>query len=150
MLLKWPNDLMVYGDKIAGILLERVRHSIVVGIGVNVTYAPDLPERKTTSIAQANGEFANGPTCVLNSLARSFADRLNNWRERPLSDTLLEWAVRSHRFNDKLRITDSNGETLPAWYRGIDPEGALRIQPLGAVETIVHAGDVTLNWHDEE
>ncbi|WP_082700924.1 biotin--[acetyl-CoA-carboxylase] ligase [Erythrobacter sp. YT30] len=150
MLLKWPNDVMVFGDKIAGILLERAAHSVIVGIGINVSYAPELPDRKTISIAYANGKFANGPDSVLDGLAQKFAQRLSDWREKPLSETLLEWTVRSHRFDDRLRITGSDGEQIHAWYRGIDEHGALRIQPLGARETTVHAGDVTLKWHDEE
>lgn len=150
MLLKWPNDLLVFGDKIAGILLERSAQSVVVGIGINVCYAPELPDRKTISIENANGKYANGPGSVLDTLTKKFAQRLRDWREKSLDKTLLEWTVRSHRFDDKLRITGSNDEPMQARYRGIDEHGALRIQLLGTQETIVHAGDVTLNWQGEE
>lgn len=150
MLLKWPNDLLVYDGKIAGILLERQDHAIVVGIGINIAYAPELPDRKTECISYANGKFANGPEKVLPMLADHFAQRLAEWRDQPLSHTLLEWTVRSHRFNDRIRITGPDGEVTHAHYRGIDESGALKVQPLGAHETIVHAGDVTLKWHDEE
>src|SRR3546814_5575273 len=42
--LKWPNDLLVAGAKCAGILLERTGDAVVVGVGVNLVSAPDLPE----------------------------------------------------------------------------------------------------------
>jgi BirA family biotin operon repressor/biotin-[acetyl-CoA-carboxylase] ligase len=124
--------------------------AVAVGVGMNVSYAPDLPDKKTTSIVYENGKFANGPEKVLPLLAGHFADRLARWREAPLSDTLMDWTVLSHRYNDKVRITGTEGEPVYARYRGIDREGALKVQPIGERETIVHAGDVTLNWHDKE
>jgi BirA family biotin operon repressor/biotin-[acetyl-CoA-carboxylase] ligase len=150
MLLKWPNDVLIGEAKVAGILLERQADTVVVGVGMNVSYAPDLPDKKTTSIVYENGKFANGPEKVLPLLAGHFADRLARWREAPLSDTLMDWTVLSHRYNDKVRITGTEGEPVYARYRGIDREGALKVQPIGERETIVHAGDVTLNWHDKE
>jgi BirA family biotin operon repressor/biotin-[acetyl-CoA-carboxylase] ligase len=150
MLLKWPNDLLVYDGKIAGILLERHDDAIVVGIGINVTHAPELPDRKTESLEGANGKLMGHADKVLDDLADRFAECVKQWREMPLSRTLLEWTVRSHRYNDRIRITGSDGEVMHANYRGIDESGALKVQPLGAHETIVHAGDVTLEWHDKE
>lgn len=150
MLLKWPNDLLVNNGKIAGILLERQGDAVVVGVGINLAEAPDLPDRKTTAVSWENGKFANGPESVLPRLAANLATRLRDWRDEPLSHTLLEWTVRSHRFDDRIRITNPEGEVTLARYRGIAQDGALRVEPLGAHETIVHAGDVTLKWHDEE
>lgn len=150
MLLKWPNDVLIQDAKVAGILLERHKQAVVIGIGINLYHAPDLPDRKTTTIVYENGKFANGPDKVLPMLGTFLRDRLECWRNEPLSKTLLEWTVRSHRFNDRIRITGSDGQVMHANYRGIDESGALKVQPLGANETIVHAGDVTLKWHDEE
>lgn len=150
MLLKWPNDLLVFEGKIAGILLERHAETVVVGIGINVSHAPEIPGRKTETIAYANGKFANGPGKALDILAETFAARLGEWRSLPLSHTMLEWAIRSHRFNDLLRVTGAEGEAIHGSYRGLTPEGALRLQPIGAAECTIHAGDVVLGWHDEE
>jgi BirA family biotin operon repressor/biotin-[acetyl-CoA-carboxylase] ligase len=44
--LKWPNDVMIDRAKLAGILLERVADSVIVGIGVNLASAPHLPDRE--------------------------------------------------------------------------------------------------------
>ncbi len=150
MMLKWPNDLLIRGAKVAGILLERHGESVVVGIGVNVGYAPDIPERKTTNISYENGKFANGPQSVLDLLVDSFANRLDEWREQPLSHVILEWAIRSHQYNDRVRVTDADGSVLRGFYRGITSDGALRIEPIGDHERVVHAGDVSLFWHDDE
>ena len=63
---------------------------------------------------------------------------------------MMEWAIRSHRFNDLLRVTGAEGEPIHGSYRGLTPEGALRLQPIGAAECTIHTGDVALGWHDEE
>ncbi|KLI63964.1 biotin--[acetyl-CoA-carboxylase] ligase [Aurantiacibacter marinus] len=148
MLLKWPNDLLVREAKIAGILLERQGDHVVAGFGVNVSHAPEIADRKTTHIGYENGKFGNGPDGVLDLLAPAMAQRLQDWRNLPLSHTLAEWLVRSHRFDDRLRVVDSDGEVLCGSFRGLTPDGALRLQPIGAAECAVHAGDVLLDWHD--
>ena len=51
--LKWPNDVLLKGAKLSGILMERVRDTIVLGIGVNLAQAPELPDRATIAIAAA-------------------------------------------------------------------------------------------------
>lgn len=150
MLLKWPNDLMIHDSKVAGILLERQGDSVVIGIGINVGYSPELPDRKTTHLSYENGKFANGPESVLKLLAGAFATRLSEWREKPISHTILEWAIRSHHFDDRIRVTDPDGSVLLGHYRGITPDGGLRVQPIGGGEKVVHAGDVSLLWSDEE
>lgn len=148
MLLKWPNDLLVRDAKIAGILLERQGDVVVAGFGVNVSHSPELAGRKTTHIGYENGKFANGPGSVLDMLAPAFTQRLQEWRDLPLSHTLSEWLVRSHRFDDRLTVLGSDGEPLYGSFRGLTADGALRLQPIGAAECTIHAGDVLLDWHD--
>ncbi|RJY08566.1 biotin--[acetyl-CoA-carboxylase] ligase [Aurantiacibacter aquimixticola] len=150
VMLKWPNDVLVREAKIAGVLLERQGNHVCVGIGINVSYSPEILGRKTTHIGYENGKFANGPESVLDLLEDRFAARLAAWRQQPLSHTLLEWAVRSHRYDDQLRVTDPTGERLSGNYRGIDHTGALRIAPQGSAERVLHAGDVMLGWRESE
>src|SRR6202012_616712 len=57
-MLKWPNDVLVSGAKIAGILLEQVDDAVVMGIGLNVLEAPANVGYKTTTIV-ANGGIAS-------------------------------------------------------------------------------------------
>lgn len=148
MLLKWPNDLLVREAKIAGILLEREGDHVIAGFGMNVGHSPEIAGRKTTHIAFENGKFANGPDSVLDMLAPAMAQRVREWRELPLTHTLAEWLVRSHRFDDRLRVVNGDGEPLLGSFRGLTPDGALRLQPIGAAECTIHAGDVMLDWHD--
>ena len=52
-MLKWPNDLMLLGKKLAGILLERSGDRIVVGFGVNLASAPELAGPPSASLGGA-------------------------------------------------------------------------------------------------
>ena len=69
--IKWPNDLMVNGqDKIAGILCEKVKEGIVVGVGVNLISRPVVADRGTASLQDLV------PQLVLKDLALKFAAKL--------------------------------------------------------------------------
>jgi len=75
LMLKWPNDLMLAGKKLAGILLERSGDRVAVGFGVNLASAPDLPERPCASLS---GQIT--PQAFAPLLAGSFARLLGLWR----------------------------------------------------------------------
>lgn len=80
--LKWPNDVLLHGAKLAGILTESTAvpdgmlDSLVIGFGVNLAAAPDLPDRPTASLA------AVAPAPAPEAFARVLLDRLDHWRAR--------------------------------------------------------------------
>jgi BirA family biotin operon repressor/biotin-[acetyl-CoA-carboxylase] ligase len=55
VLIKWPNDLLVEGRKISGVLLERVEEAVVIGMGVNLASHPQDIDRPATSLAAIAG-----------------------------------------------------------------------------------------------
>ncbi len=141
--LKWPNDALVRGAKIAGILLERSSDSVVVGIGVNIRHAPDLQDRQTTSILRENGAYAESAEMVLSILAERFAIRLNRWRTEPLAATLDAWTDAAHPIGSSLSVGGED-ERVTGTFAGLNQNGALMLRLAdGAVRTI-HAGDVSL------
>jgi BirA family biotin operon repressor/biotin-[acetyl-CoA-carboxylase] ligase len=77
-MLKWPNDVLVSGAKMAGILLERSGDAVVVGIGVNLAQAPEVPDRATFALADLGialdpDQFANDlAECCIRSAWRSY------------------------------------------------------------------------------
>jgi BirA family biotin operon repressor/biotin-[acetyl-CoA-carboxylase] ligase len=75
LMLKWPNDVMLAGKKLAGILLERSGERIAVGFGVNLAGAPQLPDRQGASLG---GQIL--PQAFAPLLAGSFARMLGLWR----------------------------------------------------------------------
>src|ERR671920_1326587 len=75
LMLKWPNDVMLLGKKLAGILLERSGERVAVGFGVNLASAPPLTGREGASLGGAVVPQAFAPL-----LAASFARLLDLWR----------------------------------------------------------------------
>lgn len=87
--LKWPNDVLIDGGKIAGILLEsaiaqdgRVEH-VVAGIGVNVAFAPQLAEMR-----YPGASLGGTVEAALEGLTRALATRLAQWRRDGFGSTL--------------------------------------------------------------
>ena len=144
LLLKWPNDVLVRGAKIAGILLERAQDKVVIGFGVNVTSAPQLADRETTHVVYENGKHGGDPMLVGSILSDELAKRVAAWRNKGISHTFLEWAARSHRYGDRLSVALPEGSKVDGRYRGLDADGALKMRDFGGMDHTIHAGDVML------
>jgi BirA family biotin operon repressor/biotin-[acetyl-CoA-carboxylase] ligase len=148
--IKWPNDILISGKKVAGLLTEmsaepdRIKH-IALGIGVDVNMALDeLPSdirALTTTLACEAGEKIDRT-----SLLRQLFIDLDHWYQiflKSHASVLMEW--------EKLNMTVGNrvavgglGETLEGLAQGIDSEGRLIIRlDDGAIRTVA-AGDVTI------
>ncbi len=142
--LKWPNDVLVDGAKISGVLLERSGDTIVVGIGINVCHAPEMPDRKTTSIVYENGKHGSSAELVLSILAESFAARLTRWRADGPSATLDDWTGRAHPIGSRLSLTPGDESPVTGEFAGLDSEGALLLRLENGAMRTIHAGDVTM------
>ena len=137
LILKWPNDVMASGAKLAGILLEREGDAVVIGLGANLAHAPQGLPRPTASIADLTGS-APDPATVVEMLAEAFARRLALWRAG-LDPIRRAWLERAHPIGTAL-ATEA-GEGL---FQGLDADGALRLRLADGSERAVHAGDVFL------
>lgn len=141
-LLKWPNDVLVGGAKICGVLLERVGDHVVAGIGINVESAPELPSRITTSL-RATGSTSDA-AAVIAHLAAHFSARLMQWRVEGLDVVLADWQRRASPLGTPLMVTLDEEETVRGAFAGLDPDGALRLRLAGGTLRVIHAGDVSL------
>lgn len=121
--IKWPNDVFVAGRKAGGILCESGPGGLVIGIGVNVRRTAFPPElaATATSLEEAAGtavERAGVARAIVDELRALFAAR------RGLDDVMGELAARDVLAGR--RIATAAGEVGVA--RGIDPDGALRVE----------------------
>jgi BirA family biotin operon repressor/biotin-[acetyl-CoA-carboxylase] ligase len=125
---KWPNDVQVEGRKVAGVLVEGRPHEgwAVVGIGVNVSAAPDLPEAAALGRDDVEAVLGELLAALEARLAEPAASSLDALRAR---DALLG-----------VRIEWDGGEGVGA---GIDPDGGLRVTT-DAGERVLSAGEVHL------
>ena len=137
--LKWPNDVVLQGKKLAGILLERSGDRVAVGFGVNLAGAPQLPDRVGGSLG---GKIA--PQAFAPLLAGSFARLLDLWRQSPPALLAQAWLARAHPVGTRLTVHSSAEETVSGNFDGIDPDGALRLRRDDGSLEVIRAGDILL------
>ena len=142
--LKWPNDIIWHGAKMAGILLERQGETVVVGIGVNVAFAPEIPGRETTCIHQANMKNDNDAAGVLGYLVPEFAKRVEQWRTRGLAYVLDQWVERAHRNGTRLTVSDGTQAGVTGGFGGLQSDGALRLKRDDGSVVVVNAGEIQM------
>ena len=139
LMLKWPNELMLSGKKLAGILLERRGESDALGVGVNLASAPDLPDRPCASLL---GQIS--PQAFAPLLAGSFARLLALWRSSEPALLMQAWLTRAHALGTALTVHSSADEVISGRFDGLEPDGALRLLADDGSLKIVRAGDVEL------
>lgn len=142
VVLKWPNDLLVGGAKLSGILLERADDAVVIGFGVNLAHHPQGLERPVTSIA------AHGPAPEVQqfaeTLAEAFARWLGRWRGEGLAPVRERWLDRAHATGTALTARLADGNSVDGLFWGLDAQGALILRLADGRSHVIHAGDVFL------
>ena len=150
--LKWPNDVLVDGAKIAGILAERWGSAVVVGTGINVLQQRgELPVPTATSLlmAQEVGPVDDADTRerLLTAVLDEFARWYRAWLDQPRPGDAdgcglrEEYLRRSGTVGAAVTVMLPGGQNLTGTAAGIDAAGRLEIRtPAGLVQ--VSAGDV--------
>lgn len=140
--LKWPNDLLIHGAKVSGILLERAEEVVVVGIGVNLAHHPDLPDRRTTSLAGEGVTLDAASFAPM--LAQAFARWLDRWRTSGFSTIRDQWLAAAHPVGTPLRAALPDGAVVEGSFEDLDGDGALILRLASGARRAIHAGDVFL------
>ncbi|SJZ47112.1 BirA family transcriptional regulator, biotin operon repressor / biotin-[acetyl-CoA-carboxylase] ligase [Enhydrobacter aerosaccus] len=125
---KWPNDVLVDGGKVAGILPEssigqdgKVEY-VVMGIGVNVTFAPQLPEMRYPG-AMLGGTVEG----ALEKLAAGLARRMRQWRREGFEEIRRAWLDRAGPIGLEVDVKLGQ-ELVRGHFCGIDRDGALLLE----------------------
>ncbi|USI79023.1 MULTISPECIES: biotin--[acetyl-CoA-carboxylase] ligase [unclassified Sphingopyxis] len=143
--LKWPNDLLIDGAKCAGILMERTGNSVVIGIGVNLTAAPELPDRPTATLAGKGVSLDRDH--FAGALGIAMIDALWTWRQEGVASIVRAWIPQAHPIGTPLRVSEQG---IDGFFDGLAEDGALRLRLGGGETMLVHAGDVELRRPVEE
>ena len=136
--IKWPNDLLIDGAKLSGILLERHGDAIVVGFGVNLAHHP-----ADIDLAAATGA-APDPDTLLRVLAESLARWIGRWRSAGLAPVRARWLDRAHPSGTALAARLPDGATIAGLFDGLDEAGALRLRLADGRAHVIHAADIFL------
>ena len=147
--IKWPNDICFGERKLCGILAEAVDAeagpATVVGIGINLK-ADSLPATVSDlamSVEAATGAKPDG-TRVLSELLKAFGERYE-LLQSPLGGehTIREWCANSsYAIGRQVRVSLEH-DTFEGTTRGLEGDGALRVETAGGKIRLVRAGDVT-------
>jgi BirA family transcriptional regulator, biotin operon repressor / biotin---[acetyl-CoA-carboxylase] ligase len=143
---KWPNDVLANGGKIAGILLESASSGsadpnwLVIGIGINLEAHPSDTEFPATSLLA----LGVSPPLVedgLLHLAASFAKWYDIWRTNGFAPIRDAWLARAAGLGTRIRARLQNGESV-GMFEGIDANGALLLREAQDRVRAIAAGEV--------
>ena len=134
---KWPNDVLLDGGKVAGILPEsaigaggRAEH-VVMGIGVNVSFAPNLPEMRYP------GACVGGTVeAALEKLTAALARRVVQWRQSGFEPVRAEWLTKAGPLGLEVDVKLGD-ELVRGCFAGMDREGALLLDTPAGPRLIV-------------
>lgn len=147
--LKWPNDVLLEGGKVAGVLLEMTAEAdavewVVAGVGLNVTRpAPDTSGSERAaylSDSVPGARIAPAVAAVLDAVAFTYA----TWRESGFVALRSEYDQRSSLTGAEVTVSDRDGAVRASGVvLGVDDEGRLLLATAEGIQAVV-AGEVTL------
>jgi BirA family biotin operon repressor/biotin-[acetyl-CoA-carboxylase] ligase len=153
--LKWPNDLMLNGEKIAGIIIDVAIESnnieyLVIGVGINFRIQPDKisklinnsqREYKVATIVKENQD--GNPIELVQQFLFELEQMYNKVISNSIEEIKKEWIKRSSTIGKKITVTTTTG-LLKGKAIGIDETGALLLSNRGKIQRLL-AGDITYN-----
>ncbi|GAB4396397.1 MAG: hypothetical protein OHK0052_17620 [Anaerolineales bacterium] len=149
--IKWPNDVLLDGKKVCGVLNEtqwlgEQPRAFVLGIGVNVLQSAVPPMNflryPATSLESACGNAPPRENC-----AAALLTALLRWREKLATDDFLaEWQARLHGRGNWVQILFDKQPSLRARIEGLEADGALRVQEDGGATRRIEFGEIGLQF----
>ncbi len=148
--IKWPNDVLVGGKKIGGILCERLAGGcagnslVVAGIGLNVNMGragADTIDQPVTSLALETGA-AFETERVLSRLLAALVAPMNAWGNAGFAGIRDAYLRRSAALGTLLRVRDGEKHTTGT-FLGYSHQGALVLRLEGGEERVFYSGDVS-------
>ncbi|MBI5878476.1 MAG: biotin--[acetyl-CoA-carboxylase] ligase [Chloroflexi bacterium] len=139
--IKWPNDVLIGGRKVAGMLAEVDGTFLILGIGLNVNADPpaDLPQ--ATSICAALGRTVDAA-----ALLRAFVEAVDEYYGQLEAGLSLRdrWAARIVTLGQMVHIR-AGDELIEGVAETVEPDGALVVRCPDGTPVTCHAGEVTLS-----
>ena len=147
--IKWPNDVMLAGEKAAGVLVESGAHPagglwLAVGIGVNLIHAPEGTERPATALAHhLRGDVTAPPTVEVAAarLAEAFDVWMTRWETLGFEPILDAWRARTAGLQGPA-VARLGRETVEGRAEGVAADGALKLRLADGTLRLISAGDV--------
>jgi BirA family transcriptional regulator, biotin operon repressor / biotin---[acetyl-CoA-carboxylase] ligase len=143
---KWPNDILVDGRKLGGILLEsfqvpeKKEHWVVIGVGINVDSFPPRTEFPATCLKDAGVELVSAKI-ILSRFIHHFIEAYNHWDAKGFAIIRTKWQRHAWGLSERLcaRLPD---EQIEGVAEGIDAHGSLILKLDNGKKRQIHAADV--------
>lgn len=129
--IKWPNDILLDGKKVAGVLIEYAGRFVIVGIGINVHSNPTVDEYKTTKLDR----YAN---LELPDLLSRLAKNLDKWIDAEFDSVRRLWMESAAGLNGLVKYRGEMVELI-----GINDTGALVVRR-GSEYFLVHGDEILM------
>lgn len=152
LLLKWPNDLLLAGRKLGGILAETVdvpglRTAVILGIGLNVNsplaaFPAELQEKATSLFSHTGRRYRRSE--LLAALVAEIKGVVGRFERHGFAGILAEWRQRDATFGRELAWLTQSGEVVRGVSLGPDADGQLLIRDRAGRVHGVLSGDITL------
>ncbi len=139
---KWPNDLLLGGKKLAGILVEgdsEQSFAVAIGIGVNCASHPAETNHPATDLAANGARIA--PEHLFAALAQATQRRLAQWQGgQGFAAIRADWLKRAANLGEDIRVRLPERE-VSGRFEGLDEAGRLLLKGRGGITTVT-AGEV--------
>ena len=140
--LKWPNDILLDGRKLGGILIELASSVAVIGIGLNIRLPAELPAEVRAAAAALERDVDRNQ--LLACLLASLLAVLDEFGSGGFAAVRERWSALNAYDGAAVRVLSEHAPPLEGRCAGVDADGALLLQmPGGAVRRVI-AGDVSL------
>ena len=149
VMLKWPNDVLVGGGKICGLLLEARGDTIVIGTGVNIAPVPTIAGARlpaTSVYEQAvheDGVLDVTPSDLASDYGWNLLSRVDAYVETGFDGVRLEWLRHCAHIGGQMRVSTDTG-TIEGGFVDLDMDGALVLRDGDDRHRRITTGDVEL------
>ncbi|MBV9191528.1 MAG: biotin--[acetyl-CoA-carboxylase] ligase [Betaproteobacteria bacterium] len=134
--LKWPNDVLVNGAKLGGILVETRGRLVVFGFGINGRHDASLERRLKRPIAALDQFIAVDRDRVTARVAACLLEALATLRARGLEPIVREWEQLDVHTGQRVRVRLADGRVLSGLARGLERDGSLRVETAEGVRAV--------------
>jgi BirA family transcriptional regulator, biotin operon repressor / biotin---[acetyl-CoA-carboxylase] ligase len=135
--LKWPNDLVVDGAKLGGILVEtRNTNHAVIGIGINCRRTPGLEAKVRRSVAFVHDFASAARNQVIQQVGNALVAALDEFESHGLQTLRAEWEAMDAHAGQRLRVRLANGRVVSGTASGLAQDGSLQLMTRNGLQAV--------------
>jgi BirA family biotin operon repressor/biotin-[acetyl-CoA-carboxylase] ligase len=134
--LKWPNDLVVDGAKLGGILVETRGKLAVIGIGINCRRDAALEAKLRRPLASLDQFITVDRDHLIQRVGASLAEAVATFETQGLEPLRIEWERMHAHAGERLRVRLANGRVVTGLARGLDRDGGLQLETRAGLRAV--------------